>query len=91
VKLTDILTEQALTLLAERLATPLQIEHYLTLAMEQAYRFGEKLVTPEIIETVMASDLNALMPTLTRHGYNGSSSKQNDKIRPNQLIDGLFS
>jgi type II secretory pathway predicted ATPase ExeA len=70
VKLTDILTEQALTLLAERLATPLQIEHYLTLAMEQAYRFGEKLVTPEIIETVMASDLNALIPTLTRHGYN---------------------
>ena len=38
--------------------------------MEQAYRFGEKLVTPEIIETVMAPDLNALMPTLTRHGYN---------------------
>jgi hypothetical protein len=38
--------------------------------MEQAYRFGEKLVTPEIIETVMAPDLNALVPTLTRHGYN---------------------
>src|SRR5438270_2191852 len=35
-KLTDLLTEQALMLLAERLATPLQIEHYLTLAMEQA-------------------------------------------------------
>jgi hypothetical protein len=31
--------------------------------MEQAYRFGEKLVTPEIIETVMAPDLNALVPT----------------------------
>jgi hypothetical protein len=46
------------------------IEHYLTLAMEQAYRFGEKLVTPEIIETVMVPDLNALVPTLARHGYN---------------------
>jgi hypothetical protein len=30
------------------------------LALEQAYRFGEKPVTPEIIETVMALDLNAL-------------------------------
>jgi hypothetical protein len=30
------------------------------LALEQAYRFGEKPVTPEIIETVMAPDLNAL-------------------------------
>jgi hypothetical protein len=42
----------------------LQIEHYLTLALEQAYRFGEKPVTPEIIATVMAPDIEALEPTL---------------------------
>jgi hypothetical protein len=43
---------------------------YLMLAMEQAYRFGEKLVTPEIIATVMAPDIEALEPTLARQGYN---------------------
>jgi type II secretory pathway predicted ATPase ExeA len=70
VKPDELLTEQALERLAECLTTPLQIEHYLILALEQAYHFGEKPVTPEIIETVMAPDLNALVPTLTRHGYN---------------------
>ena len=44
----DILTEEAMGLLAERLITPLQIEHYLTLALEQAYRLGEKPVTAQI-------------------------------------------
>jgi type II secretory pathway predicted ATPase ExeA len=39
---TDILTPEALELLAERLLTPLQIQHYLTRVLEQAYRFGEK-------------------------------------------------
>jgi hypothetical protein len=63
-------TEQAIERLAECLATPLQIEHYLTLALEQAYRFGEKPVTPEIIATVMAPDIEALEPTLARQGYN---------------------
>ncbi len=69
VKPADILADEALALLAERLVTPLQIEHYLTLALEQAYRVGEKPVTAEIVEAVMAPDLNALQPTLTRHGY----------------------
>ena len=46
---TDILTPEALELLAERLMTPLQIEHYLTRVLEQAYRFGEKPVTPAIV------------------------------------------
>jgi type II secretory pathway predicted ATPase ExeA len=43
---TDILTSEALELLAERLLTPLQIHHYLIRVPEQAYRFGEKPVTP---------------------------------------------
>jgi type II secretory pathway predicted ATPase ExeA len=65
----DLLADEALELLAERLVTPLQIEHYLTLAFEQAYRFGEKPVTREIVEAVLAPDLDALEPTLTRQGY----------------------
>lgn len=60
---------EALELLAERLMTPLQIEHYLTRALEQAYRVGEKPVTPAIVTQTLAPDLHGLEPTLTRYGY----------------------
>ena len=66
----DIVTPEALELLAERLITPLQIQHYLTRVLEQAYRFGEKPVTPTIVHTTLAPDMHELEPTLTRYGYN---------------------
>ena len=65
-----IVTPEALDLLAERLLTPLQIQHYVTRVLEQAYRFGEKPVTPAIVHMTLAPDLHDLEPTLTRHGYN---------------------
>jgi len=55
--------------LAALLATPLQVEPYLTLALEAGYRAGHKPVTPEIIPSVLATSLDALAPTLARHGY----------------------
>ena len=66
----DILPSAALDVLAERLSTPLQIEHYLTRILEQAYRLGEKPVTPAIVEQTLAPDMHDLEPTLTRYGYN---------------------
>jgi type II secretory pathway predicted ATPase ExeA len=66
----DILLPEALELLAERLITPLQVEYYLTRALEQAYRFGERPVTPAIITKTLAPDIHDLEPTLTRYGYN---------------------
>jgi type II secretory pathway predicted ATPase ExeA len=66
----DIVTDDALSVLAERLSTPLQIEHYLTRVLEQAYRVGEKPVTPALVEKALAPDMHALEPTLTRYGYN---------------------
>ena len=66
----EILTADALELLANRLSTPLQIEHYLTRILEQAYRVGEKPVTPAMVEKTLAPDMHALEPTLTRYGYN---------------------
>src|SRR4029453_18436623 len=62
---TDVLMPEALELLAERLMTPLQIEHYLTRALEQAYRVGEKPVTPAIVTMTLAPDMHGLEPTLT--------------------------
>jgi type II secretory pathway predicted ATPase ExeA len=66
----DIVTPDALSMLADRLSTPLQIEHYLTRILEQAYRLGEKPVTPAIVEKALAPDMHDLEPTLTRYGYN---------------------
>ena len=54
----EIVTPEALDLLAERLLTPLQIQHYLTRILEQAYRMGEKPVTPAIVDTTLAPDMH---------------------------------
>jgi type II secretory pathway predicted ATPase ExeA len=67
---TELVSEEALALMATRLATPLQIEQYLTLAFEEAYSIGSKPVTPEVIETVLAQGLDELEPHLARNGYN---------------------
>jgi len=65
----NLLTEEAIAFLAERLITPLQVEHYLRLVFEEAYRVGLKPATPDIIKTVLAAGLNDLEPRLIRQGY----------------------
>ena len=67
---TELLTEEALVFLVERLATALQIEQYLTLVFEAAYRVGQKPVTKDILATTLAHGLDDLEPHLVRHGYN---------------------
>jgi len=84
-KTEDILTAEASALLAEWLITPLQIEHYLTLALEQAYRLGEKPVTAEIVEATMASDIDELEPTLIRHGYTPRALTELLNVRPAEV------
>ena len=84
-KIEDILTEEAMALLSERLITPLQIEHYLILALEQAYRLAEKPVTGEIVESTIAPDLNALEPTLIRHGYTSRALSEFLNVRPGEV------
>jgi len=69
VKRTDIFTDDALARLTERLTTPLQIEQHLRLAFEEAYRIGQKPVETDIIDSILAKDIDALEPVLTRHGY----------------------
>src|SRR4029450_13060734 len=53
-----IFTPAALDCLADALATPLQVEQYLTLALEAAYRAGQKPVTPDIISSGWAGGLD---------------------------------
>ena len=70
VKQPDVFTDDALDYLAERLSTPLQIEQHLTLAFEEGYHIGQKPIETELIDAIMAKDINAMEPVLTRHGYN---------------------
>jgi len=72
-------------LLAHSLATPLQVEPYLTLALEAAYRAGQKPITPEIISSVLAKGLNDVEPTLARHGYGPNALAEVWKVRPAEI------
>ena len=81
----DILTADALDLLAERLLTPLQIQHYLTRVLEHAYRLGEKPVPPAIVHATLAPDLHALEPALTRYGYNVAALAELLNLRPAEV------
>ena len=51
-------------------STPLQFEYYLTRALEEAYKVGQKPVGADMIENVLVKDINGLEPRLTRQGYN---------------------
>ncbi len=82
---TDILASETITYLAERLSTPLQIEQYLTLAMNEAYQLGVKPITPEVMETVLAIGLDELEPNLIRHGYNVKSIARLLNVRPSEV------
>src|SRR3546814_8031305 len=64
VKVADLMNEDAIDLIAERLRTPLQIEMHLTLAFEQGFRFAAKPVTAEIVEQVLSRAIDDLEPTL---------------------------
>jgi type II secretory pathway predicted ATPase ExeA len=46
----DILTTEAVDLLAMKLRTPLQVQLHLTLAMEAGYQTGEKPITATLVE-----------------------------------------
>ena len=80
-----LIADDAIELLAERLATPLQIEHYLTLAFEEAFTIGQKPVTVEIVNRVLARTLNDPEPHLIRHGYNVKSLAQLINVKPTEV------
>ena len=80
-----LLTAEARERLAAALSTPLQIEQYLTLALEAAYQVGQKPVTLEVIEAVLAADIDALEATLTRYGYNARALADLLNVRPAEI------
>jgi type II secretory pathway predicted ATPase ExeA len=70
VKPNEILAKDAIKLLSERLITPLQIIYYLASAIEKGYQIGEKPIGCETLNSILSPDLDAIEPSLARHGYN---------------------
>jgi hypothetical protein len=46
------------------------VSGYLTRAFEEGFRVGHKPVGADLVQMVLAPDLNDLEPRLTRRGYN---------------------
>ena len=90
IKPTDILEPDTISYLAKRLSTPLQIEQYLTLAMNEAYEVGEKPITADFMETILAIGLDELEPNLIRHGYNVKSIARLLNVRPSEVRSFLY-
>ena len=82
---TDILESSTISFLGERLSTPLQVEQYLTLAMNEAYQVGLKPITTEFMETILAIGFDDLEPNLIRHGYNTKSIARLLNVRPAEV------
>ena len=85
-----ILTDDAIDLLATKLRTPLQVQRYLTLALEAAYQIGEKPVSYEIVESILSRQIDDLEPTLTRNGYRLKDLIEQFDAKPAE-IKALFS
>jgi hypothetical protein len=88
-KIESVFSADAIDLLSDRLATPLQLEHYITLAIEEAYKIGVKPVTADIIESVVAKNIDDLEARLTRYGYNAKTLASVLNVRP-AIIKSFF-
>ena len=84
-KIEGIITEEALATLSEKLSTPLQFEFYLTRAFEEAHKVGQKPVAADMIDNVLAKDINGLEPRLTREGYNTKVLAELLNARPREI------
>jgi type II secretory pathway predicted ATPase ExeA len=69
VEISDVITDEAATLLASRLKTPLQIGRYLVRAFETGFDLGVKPVDSTTVEAVLSRRFDDMEPLLTRHGY----------------------
>ena len=65
----EVITDEAATLLAARLRTPLQLSRYLVRAFEAGFEMGAKPVDATVVDGVLSRRLDDVEPQLTRHGY----------------------
>ncbi len=88
-KTQDIISNEALALIADRQGTPLLINQHLTMAIEEAYKSGLKPITEEVVESVLAKDIDGLEARLARNGYQVKTIAEILNVRPT-VIKSLF-
>ena len=69
VKPGDVIADDALELMAERLSTPLQFAEHLTRAFTEAFELGKKPVTRDIVQETLSLGFDDLDARLARMGY----------------------
>jgi hypothetical protein len=84
-KIESVIADDAVAMLSEKLSTPLQFEYYLTRALEEAYKVGQKPVGADMIDNVLAKDINGLEPRLTRQGYNAKVLAELLNAKPREI------
>jgi type II secretory pathway predicted ATPase ExeA len=81
----EIITDEAATLLAARLKTPLQIGRYLVRAFEAGFEMAAKPIDGGVVEGVLSRRLDDLEPQLTRHGYDVKAICEQFDARPAEI------
>ncbi|NMQ30076.1 AAA family ATPase [Candidatus Accumulibacter phosphatis] len=84
-----VLTDDAATLLAARLKTPLQIGRHLVRAFEAGFEAGVKPIDAAIVETVLSRRIDDLEPQLTRHGYDVRALCEQFEAKPVEIRELL--
>lgn len=81
----DVITDEAATMLAAKLKTPLQIGRHLVRAFEAGFEAGVKPVDASIVDTVLSRRIDDLEPQLTRHGYDVRSLTDQFDAKPAEI------
>jgi type II secretory pathway predicted ATPase ExeA len=82
VKPGDVIADEALELMAERLSTPLQFAEHLPRAFTEAFELGKKPVTRDIVQETLSLGFDDLDARLARMGYSPSSSTRARRKSP---------
>ena len=80
-----MLTDEAATLLAPKLKTPLQIGQHLVRAFEAGFEIGAKPIDVGVIAAVLSRQFDDLEPQLTRNGYDVRSLVEQFDAKPAEI------
>lgn len=81
----EVLTEEAATLLAVKLKTPLQLSSTLVRAFEAGFEAGVKPIDRTIVDTVLSRRVDDLEPQLNRHGYDLKTLAELFDAKPKEI------
>lgn len=81
----EVFTQEALDLLAKKLATPLQINQHLWKSLVEGYKIGQKPIELDVVQNALSPDLNGLESKLVRMGYNAKVLCETISVRPAEI------